>query len=475
MASTFGGLSTAYSGLTAARAGLDVVGQNIANAGTVGYTRQRVTQSSVPPVAQVGLGTGTNAVGQGVTVTAIARLGNLTLDAQVRASSAASGFAASRASALSDLETSFNEPGTDGLSAQLDTMWAAWSDLQNDPDQSATASTVISSAAQVVSTIASGSHAVDTQWTAARASVADSVSQLNAAATQVADLNAQIRSTSASGGSVNELTDQRDVLTQQIASLAGASVRDNGDGTVDVVIGGNALVDGTSARSIAVSGAATLQEAAGSPVTLRWVGGSGSQVALDGGSIAGTLSVIAPADGSGTGGVLAEASVSYDRVATALAAQVNALHASGYTAGGTTGAAFFAITAGVPAAQGLTVVPTDASGLATRNANGDYDGTAADRISQLGAGAAGPGAVWASTVTGVGALAKAASAQSTLTDLAATSATRQQQSGAGVDLDEENVNLLTYQHAYQGAARVLTAVDEMLDTLINRVGLVGRG
>ena len=45
----------------------------------------------------------------------------------------------------------------------------------------------------------------------------------------------------------------------------------------------------------------------------------------------------------------------------------------------------------------------------------------------------------------------------------------------GVDLDEENVNLLSYQHAYQGAARVLTAVDEMLDTLINRVGRVGRG
>jgi flagellar hook-associated protein 1 len=44
-----------------------------------------------------------------------------------------------------------------------------------------------------------------------------------------------------------------------------------------------------------------------------------------------------------------------------------------------------------------------------------------------------------------------------------------------VDIDEENVNLLSYQHAYQGAARVLTAVDEMLDTIINRTGIVGRG
>jgi len=49
-----------------------------------------------------------------------------------------------------------------------------------------------------------------------------------------------------------------------------------------------------------------------------------------------------------------------------------------------------------------------------------------------------------------------------------------QRSNASVDLDEEMTNILAYQRAYQGAARVLTAVDEMLDTLINRTGLVGR-
>ncbi len=75
----------------------------------------------------------------------------------------------------------------------------------------------------------------------------------------------------------------------------------------------------------------------------------------------------------------------------------------------------------------------------------------------------------------MGSASRTASSEATLTGLALTSARTQQQSGAGVDLDEENVNLLSYQHAYQGAARVLTAVDEMLDTLINRVGLVGRG
>ena len=61
-----------------------------------------------------------------------------------------------------------------------------------------------------------------------------------------------------------------------------------------------------------------------------------------------------------------------------------------------------------------------------------------------------------------------------MTGLALDAATALQQSQTGVDLDEETANLLTYQHAYQGAARVLTAIDEMLDVLINRTGLVGR-
>ncbi|KQO64925.1 flagellar hook-associated protein FlgK [Curtobacterium sp. Leaf261] len=476
MVSTFGSLATAASGLGAARAGLDVVGQNIANAGTTGYTRQRVTQSSIPPVAQTGWLHGTNAlVGQGVSVDGIARLGNMTLDAQVRASSAASGYATARSTALSNLETSLNEPGTNGLSARLDTMWSAWTGLQNDPADPASAGVVLSTAAQVATTLQTGSQAIDTQWTSARQSVDASVAELNSSAAQVADLNAQIRTTRAAGGSVNELTDKRDLLAQRISTLSGATVRGNDDGTIDVVVGGNALVSGISARSIAVSGANRLQDAAGSPVALSWVGGSGSAVSLDGGSIAGTLSMIAPANASGTGGALAEASAGYDRVATTLAAQVNALHQTGYTSTGATGVDFFGFTPGVPAAQGLTVLATDASGLATRDAAGNYSGKVADAIGQLTTSTTGADTAWSNLVTGVGTIAKASANATTLTGLAASSAATQQQSGAGVDLDEENVNLLTYQHAYQGAARVLTAVDEMLDTLINHVGLVGRG
>ncbi len=472
MVSTFGSLATAYSGLAAARAGIDVTGQNIANAGTTGYTRQRVTQSAVPTV-QTGFVRGTAALaGQGVSVDGIARLGSLTLDAGVRVAAGSSAYADTRATALSALETGLREPGANGLATKLDAFWSAWGQVAAHPDDPGAASSLLGTANTVVSTLSSGSAALDQQWAQVRATVGAQVTQLNDAAAQVADLNGQIRSALAGGGNAGELIDQRDQLTERIASLAGGTVRANADGTADVLIGGNPLVQGTDARSLALGGAASLRD--GTAVTLTWTSGQAGSVSLSGGSIGGALSLLAPADAQGTGGALAEASASYDAVATKLAAVVNAVHTTGSTADGTTGHAFFAVAAGVPAAQALSVVPTDAAGLATRNASGELDDSFADALSRLGAAADGPDAAWATFVTGVGTASRSSASESTLTGLALTSARTQQQSGAGVDLDEENVNLLSYQHAYQGAARVLTAVDEMLDTLINRVGLVGR-
>jgi len=471
--STFGSLATAYSGLAAARAGIDVTGQNIANAGTAGYTRQRVTQNSIP-ATQTGFVRGTAALaGQGVSVDGIARLASLTLDAGVRVAAGSSAYADARATALSALETGLHEPGKDGLSAKLDAFWSSWSELASHPDDPGAASAVLGAAGTVVAALAAGSKAVDAQWSSVRGTLTGQVAQLNGAAEQVADLNGRIRTALASGGNANELLDQRDQLTQQIATLAGGTTRTNADGTVDVLLGGNPLVQGTDARSVALGGGERLAD--GTAVTLTWTTGTAGVVGLSGGSIGGALTVLAPASGTGTGGALAEASASYDAVATRLATTVNTLHAAGTTPAGTTGAPFFSLTAGVPAAQALGVVPTDASGLATRNAAGELDDSFADALARLGASSDGADQVWATFVAGVGTASRSATSESTMTGLALTNARNQQQSSAGVDLDEENVNLLSYQHAYQGAARVLTAVDEMLDTIINRVGLVGRG
>ncbi|MEG8036507.1 flagellar hook-associated protein FlgK [Sphingomonas sp. LR61] len=398
MVSTFGSLATAYSGLAAARAGIDVTGQNIANAGTAGYTRQRVTQNSIP-ATQTGFMRGTAALaGQGVSVDGIARLASLTLDVGVRVAAGSSAYADARATALSALETGLHEPGKDGLSAKLDAFWSSWSELASHPDDPGAASAVIGAAGTVASALAAGSKAVDAQWSSVRGTAAGQVTQLNDAAKQVADLNGRIRTALASGGTANELLDQRDQLTEQIATLAGGTTRTNADGTVDVLLGGNPLVQGTDARAVALGGGERLAD--GAAVALTWTSGTAGAVSLSGGSIGGALAVLAPANGNGTGGALAQAAASYDAVATQLATTVNAVHATGTTPAGTTGTAFFALAAGVPAAQGLSVVPTDGTGLATRNAAGQLDDSFADALSRLGTGPGAADTTWATFVAG---------------------------------------------------------------------------
>jgi flagellar hook-associated protein 1 FlgK len=476
--STFGGLNTAYTGLVAARQGLDVVGQNIANANTDGYTRQRVTTSAISASPQTGLFGGGVRVGQGVSVDGVARLGNASLDAQVRFTAGASGYSAVRANALAAIETSVHEPGENGLSTQLQEFWAAWQDISNNVGESAQSGLLLSQASVLTSQIAQGYRAIENQWSEVRSHVTGMVAELNSTAGQVAELNGRIRSTLAAGGNVNELLDQRNTLTTTIAALTGGTVRELADGTVDILVGGNSLVSGATAQPLTVVGATRINPTQipdqDGPVQLVWANRTSTPVPVDGGEIAGALSLLAGASG-GTGGAIAEAAASYNTFAKNLADQVNAIHRNGASSTGATNLEFFAVDGTGPAALGLSVVPKNAGEIATGAIGaGGKDGSVADAIAQLGTGPGSPNAGWSSFVTSLGVATKTEMQNARLADLAATSAVSMQLSNSAVDLDEENVNMLMFQHAYQGAARVMTAIDEMLDTLINRTGLVGR-
>ena len=467
--STFSGLNTAYTGLVAARQGLNVVAQNIANANTEGYTRQRVGTSSTGALTRTGLLTGGVQIGQGVSVDAIARLGDLHLDARVRVAAGAAGYSSVRAGTMAGLEASLREPGENGISAQLQEFWAAWQDLSNRPDDPAAGAVVLEEAGTLAAMVGRGYQDVAGQWARVRSDVGTMAADLNSAASQVAGLNEKIRFAVANGGSANELIDQRNQLTTTIAALTGATVRETGDGQVDVLLGGNALVAGSTAHSVRVSGPDTL--GAGAGVQLEWASRQNTPLVLDGGKIAGALSMLGSAAGDGP---LQAAAGNYNLFAEKLAGAVNGVYADAPSNPDGTPRAFFTYTPG-SAASSLQVIPAGSGELAAGAADkGPLDGSIADKVSQLGLGAQSPDKFWTDMVTGIGVAARTELRQSELADLASDSAQSMQLSNASVDLDEENVNLLSYQHAYQGAARVMTAVDEMLDTLINRTGVVGR-
>ncbi|MDI3242929.1 flagellar hook-associated protein FlgK [Arthrobacter sp. AL08] len=468
--STFGALNTAYRGLTAAQQGMNVAGQNIANAATEGYTRQRVEQSSLAAPARGLFSGGLLQAGQGVSVDAIARLGNSFLDGGVRSTAAQAGYASVRSAALQGIEGVLQEPGEDGISTALQGFWSAWQGAANQPDKDGPKALLLNAANSVTDKISSGYKALDSQWSSVRGQAQDAVTAVNAAAAQVASYNTTIRSTLAAGGSANELIDARAKLTDQIAGLAGGTVREQADGTVDVLVGGNALVTGSSVRTLQLAGATAMASAATDALRIEWTSPGGT-AALDGGELAGALSVLAPAD---KGGAIAQAAASYNGFATALATAVNTVHKSGVTGAGTTNVDFFTTTGSDPAALSISG-PANIGNIALKaSAGGALDTSIADTISQLGTGNGSPDKIWSGIVTNIGVQSRGAQQHEALTTAAQISAITERASQASVSLDEENVSLLTNQHAYQAAARVMTAVDEALDVLINRTGLVGR-
>jgi len=472
--STFGGLSTAYTGLAAARAGIDTIGQNMANVNTEGYTRQRVSQSANGSLAGIGPLDTLFRGGTGVSVDMIQRLGNALLESRVRGASASSGYADMTSTVQDALETALHEPGDTGLAAKLHDFWAAWQNVANHPADPSAAGVLLEAATTLSSRIAQGYNDAVSTFSATRSQAQGMVVQVNALATQVAQLNDQIRQATAAGQSPNEMLDQRARLTNSLANLTGATVVDRADGSADVLVGGNPLVTGNKTHTLVLTGAAIMNDANTLPVQLEWANSPGRSAELTGGALAAAVGALAPGSASGGGSILSAADT-YNALANQLATQVNAIHRTGATSTGTTNLDFFAFAAGKPAALGLTIVPADVSGIAAATpGKGGLDGSLADTIAALGTSATGPDAAWSDFVVRIGIATAKATDQAKTATQAAASATSKLLSETSVDMDEETTSLITYQHAYQGAARVMTAIDEMLDTLINRTGLVGR-
>lgn len=474
--STFSGLGTALSSLIAQRQALEVTGQNIANANTVGYTRQRAAISSLPAAQLPSMFSASNGPGYGTAVTDIARLNDVFLDAQVRTTTASSSFLSARASASKLLETNIGEPAATGLATQLTGLWAAFGDVANSPNKDSSRAVLLETAAAVADRIGTLYTAAGTQWAQARTQTTSLVAQANTSAANIADLNKRILAIENSGSSANELKDQRDLLVTELSGLVGATTRTQENGQIDVLVGGNLLVDGSKVRELAVTGAVGFADATGGDdVKVVWAADPTRSAGLEGGQVAGLLSVLAPPAAGGTGGLLTEAAASYDKLATQLATQVNGLHRQAVTIDGAQGGDFFDFTAGQPAALGLKVAFDDPALVAVAAPGaGALDGSFARQIAQLGTAVDGPDATWSAFVVQLGVSTASATSRATAAEATRASAAAQQVAQTSVDSDEETVNMLAYQRAYEGAARVLSAIDEMLDTLINRTGIVGR-
>jgi flagellar hook-associated protein 1 len=464
--SGFSALNTAISGLNASQRAIDVTSQNIANANTVGYSRQQVQLSSVGTTTAAHFYTGGNAaILGGVQIDAVVRVRDTFLET-ARVNAGASKAALDiRASTLSGAEGLLNEPGDDGLQAGLDDFYSAWHGLATNPSQEASAGQVLQSANNLVNQLKFISSGVEERWNNAQGELLTTVAELNQATSDLAVVNQKILEGTVADRPVNELLDRRDTLVRTIGELAGGRAEIATDNTVNVLINGITVVAGNRSLPVTVAGATALTNAADDPPRLMM---GDIPVPVSGGKAAGLLASL--------GSDLPTFSDQLDGVAIALRDAVNTVHSEGYTLDGDTGLAFFSGTS----AQDLAVVPTNGSELAVASSAGVIDGTNAQAIADLAlddkaalalGGAPGPSAQARTMAADIGTklqgLLRAAEVQTTVFDVADSAVN----SDSGVSIDEEMTSLLMYQRSYQASARVITAVDEMLDTLINRMAV----
>lgn len=487
MASSFGSINTALTSLYAQRRGLDVTGQNIANANTEGYTRQRVDMQSQVGSLSAAMYAKTDGLGTGVGVSDVRRMRDEYMENRGRVEHGASAYLAGTTAAYNAIEDAFAEPSDTALAAQLRDMWGGWNDVANNPQLAAPRAALIQQSSTVADQLNAAQDSLSRQWTQNRTQMVAYVDEVNVTANSIAQLNDSIVKANASDVTVNELEDRRDQLAMKLAQLTGATAAKRENGGMDVFIGGSNLVTGTVVREVEVVGADRLADQLADPlgvpppperVKLAWKDDTALvKTALQpGGTMGAALDAMTD--------LIPDQSRALTSVTDNLINKVNQLHRIGYGIGvppdpnvpgdpgvaGVTGLDFF----GRDSTNAVVVLIRNPDHVAISAAGLTMDNSMAERIAAVGDLGDGPDREYQAMIGQLGVSAQGMARRAEIQGVVTEQVDAAREGEAGVNLDEEMTNLLTYQRGYEAASRVLTTIDSMLDQLINRTGLVGR-
>jgi flagellar hook-associated protein 1 FlgK len=475
MGSTFGGLNTALTSLYAQKRGLDVTGQNIANASTEGYTRQRLRLAANAGGINPGVYSTVDSVGNGVRIAGLDRSRSEYLEERGRTEHGNAAYLTNQTATYNSVEDVFAEPSDTALQARLHDMWDSWNDVANNWQDPSTRSSLIERSVTVATTLNDAHASLSNQFQAGSNELSTYVDQVNTLAGTVATMNNKIVVAQQAGLQPNELMDQRDQAVMQLSELAGATTVAQPNGAINVYIGNGPVVSEFSARQVKATGPTTLDGITTTDqVGLQWAD-TGTGVVAGGtmGSMVDSMNTIIPGISS-----------QIDAVAQKLATSVNEAHEQGFSIDGTTGEPFFTVDAnGHTDAKSIKVAIDDPAKVAFSSYNpisadpttaGTLNHDVADQLTDLGNSGSGPDSVYQQMIGQLGVASQASSRRSDIQNSVRDQVDTDRGAESGVNLDEEMTNLLTYQRGYEAASRVLTTVDSMLDQLINRTGLVGR-
>jgi flagellar hook-associated protein 1 FlgK len=567
--SLIGTLNLAGNALAVQQAALQTTSNNISNAGNANYTRE--TANLTPGVDQQ-LQPGVS-IGTGVDLTSITRQIDQALQSRINSATADSSSASTSSNYLGQVQSTLNALGADGstLSSQLSTFFNGWSSLANNPTDDGARQVVVQNGVELASYIQTLGSQLTALQSTVNTTVANQATSADTLASDIATLNGQIvTAQSGAAGTANSLLDQRDADVLQLSQLMNVQTVAQPDGTVNVYVGSEPLVTGTTSNGVAVK----QQSVNGEVQNVIVFKSSNSNIQITSGSIAGltnTEGEIAnvvgqlnsitgnlifqvnklTSSGQGTTGVTSatatnavtsttaalsdttdnglkfatttgsfvvhvtntntglttstlvhvdENGTGTDTTLDSLTAQLNGI--ANVTAADTNGTlainssgsdqqiTFSDDTSGTLAALGINSFFTgnDSTNIAVNSTvqnnlslvTAAQNGESADNQTALAISTLGDAAqtglngqsinqAYQNMVNGVATQAAGATADATSTAQVVSTLQSQRQNLSGVSLDEETVNLLQEQNAYQAAARVITTVNTMMTDLMNLI------
>ena len=462
MPNIYGLLNIGQTAFMTQQKAIDITSNNIANVNTPGYSRQRLNMEQNNPVRYDGgqMSTGVKANRN------IQRIYDRFINAQINGENEKLGRWQAQKEILEKVELMFDDASGYGLSAAMAQFWASWQDLTNNPSGRVERITLLADSQNLTDTF----NKLDYDLTELRKdpdlSISTMIEQINPLTEQIAELNQKIGEVEAGGHNANDYRDKRDLMVKELSNMIDVQSFEDGDGYMHIyTANGKTLVDRNYSWDLATG------DNGSGYAGVYWVNSQGIQEeitsSITGGKLKGWIET--------RDTIIPDYMNRLDTLSGEIITQVNTQHRLGYSLdGATTNQDFFSGTV----AADITVdsaIEADVNLIAAAStaASAPGDETNALAIANLQHGLFISSSTfdeyYGSLISDVGSNVVQATTYHGHQENMLSSLENYREEVSGVSLDEEMVDLIQFQSAYQAAAKIINTVDEMLDSLMNIV------
>jgi flagellar hook-associated protein 1 FlgK len=375
---------------------------------------------------------------------------------QIQQETQAQSGANAQLASLQQIQPTFTT-STQDIGTEMSAMFSSLSALSTNPTSSSAGGAVLTAGQNLATAFNTASNTLTSQQAGLNTQVTQDVSQINQITQQIAALNPQIAELKATGQDGGTAQDQQNQLVLTLSALTSVAVTQTDNGETLTTGNGTPLVVGSQSFA--------LQTTNGSNGTQQVLDQNGANItsSLTTGDLGGTIQMrdqIIP-------GLLNQ----LNTLANQFAGAINAAQAKGFNQSGTAGQDFFNIPATVAgSAASIGVAITDPTQIATSSdgsagSNGNVANLMAVQTTALPGGQT-PVDAYANLVYQVGSLTSNANAESGATTASLLQLNDQLSSVSGVSIDEESTNLITFQTAYEAAARVVSTVQALFSVTL---------